>query len=412
MLEILRTGGWLTRQRLLTYPAILLALFTIAGIALLATSHAGRDAYGRPLGTDFSAVWTAGREVNRGQPARPYDVAAYRSDQEKLFGASDEFYIWPYPPYSLAVASILAHLPYAAAFLLWQGIMLALYLGVVFAALRQARVATSAVLIAALAYPAVFINLMHGQNGFLTAALLGGALIFLSDRPLLAGLGFALLAYKPHFALLIVPALLAGGRWRTMAAAVTGLAIMTLASLFAFGAAPWHGFFADLSFTRAMLEQGAAGFAKLQSPFASLRLLGGGVAFAYAVQGIVSAVLLIVIALLWRSAADFRLKAAALLAASLIATPYGFDYDMVVLGPALAFAVSYGLEKGFRAYEKSGLALVWIAPLFARPVAGALLIPLGPLVIALFLGGLILRARADGLDIREPDTAKVPLRFG
>ncbi|MEI9915637.1 MAG: hypothetical protein WDN29_07295 [Methylovirgula sp.] len=37
-----------------------------------------------------------------------------------------------------------------------------------------------------------------------------------------------------------------------------------------------------------------------------------------------------------------------LIAANLAATPYAFDYDLVALGPALAFALSYGLDKGFR----------------------------------------------------------------
>ena len=43
-------------------------------------------------------------------------------------------------------------------------------------------------LLLALAYPAVFINLGHGHNGFLTAALLGGALVLLDRRPLVAGI--------------------------------------------------------------------------------------------------------------------------------------------------------------------------------------------------------------------------------
>ena len=34
-------------------------------------------------------------------------------------------------------------------------------------------------------FPAVFINAGHGQNGFLTAALLGGGLVLLEKRPML-----------------------------------------------------------------------------------------------------------------------------------------------------------------------------------------------------------------------------------
>ncbi len=53
------------------------------------------------------------------------------------------------------------------------------------------------------AFPAVFINIGHGQNGFLTAALLGGALHWLDRKPWLAGILIGMLAYKPQFGVLI-----------------------------------------------------------------------------------------------------------------------------------------------------------------------------------------------------------------
>jgi alpha-1,2-mannosyltransferase len=402
MFQTLRTGAWLTRQRLRVYPALLLAAFVIAGLALAATARHGTDVFGHPLGADFTEVWTAGHAVNQGDPARPYDLAAYKRDQDRLFGASDGFYIWPYPPFFLAIAAALALCPYGLAFAVWQGSTLALYLAAIFRALRPARLPARQTLLAALAFPVVFINLTHGQNGFLTAGLLGGALILLPGRPIAAGLCFALLAYKPHLGLLIVPALVAGGCWRTLATGAVGLAAMTLASLAAFGTAPWRGFFAHLDFSRAMLEAGAAGFGKFVSPFAAIRLAGGSVAFAYAGQAVVTASLLAAVIVVWRSKADFRLKAATLIAANLAATPYVFDYDLAVLGAALAFALSYGIDKGFRAYEKSGLALIWIAPLLARPLASGLFVPIGPPVILLFVAGLVLRARADASSPEHP----------
>ncbi len=392
MLEDLRTGAWLTRERLFAYPAILFVLFAAAALALLATSHGIIDAFGRPLGTDFSGIFTAGREVDEGHPGEPYHVAGFRSDQERIFGPSEDFYVWLYPPYFLALAALLGLLPYLAALVLWQATTLSLYFATVVAALRPAKLPIRPVLVAALAFPAVFINLLHGQNGFLTAALLGGGLSLLERRPLLAGLCFALLAYKPQFGVLLVPALVAGGYWRAGGAAALALAGITLATLAAFGASPWQGFLAHLDFTRMVVEQGAAGFAKNESPFAAVRLLGGGSDLGYAAQGTASCALIVTLTLLWGSAADFRLKAASLMAASLIATPQVFDYDMAILAPALALAVSYGIDKGFGPFEKTGLALVWIAPLLARPLASAALLPLGSIAVLLFFIGLVRRA--------------------
>jgi alpha-1,2-mannosyltransferase len=141
-----------------------------------------------------------------------------------------------------------------------------------------------------------------------------------------------------------------------------------------------------------VLEVGAAPFAKLTSPFAAVRLLGGSLPLAYAVQGTVTFALIVALFILWRSATDFRQKAAALMTATLIATPYFYDYDMAILTPALAFAVSYGVARGFGPFEKSGLAFVWITPALARIFAGVFLLPVGQIAVLLCFIGLFRRA--------------------
>jgi len=91
-------------------------------------------------------------------------------------------------------------------------------------------------LLLALAFPAVFVNLGHGHNGFLTAALIGAALVQLDRRPILAGLLFGCLAYKPQFGLLIPLVLAVSGRWRAFIAAAVTVAVLTLAVTLVFGA--------------------------------------------------------------------------------------------------------------------------------------------------------------------------------
>ena len=62
----------------------------------------------------------------------------------------------------------------------------------------------------------MLINIGHGQNGFLTAALLGGALVVLDRRPILAGILIGLLVYKPQYGLMIPIVLAVSGRWRAL----------------------------------------------------------------------------------------------------------------------------------------------------------------------------------------------------
>ncbi|MGN5509364.1 glycosyltransferase 87 family protein, partial [Campylobacter coli] len=68
-------------------------------------------------------------------------------------------------------------------------------------------------LLASAAFPAVWVTEGHGQNAFLTTALMGAGLAGLETRPWLAGVAFGLLTFKPHLGLLIPVLLLLNGRW-------------------------------------------------------------------------------------------------------------------------------------------------------------------------------------------------------
>jgi hypothetical protein len=240
------------------------------------------------------------------------------------------------------------------------------------------------------------VNLGHGHNGFLTAALMGGALVVLNERPILAGILFGLLAYKPQFGLLIPLVLVAGGYWRAFAAAAVTVALLALAVTGAFGVDVWTAFLASTHFTRTVvLEQGDTGWHKIQSVFSIVRMWGGGVPLAYALQ--TAATLFVAAALiwLWRSRAAFPLKAAALAVGTILATPYSLDYDLMLLAPAIAFLAADGLKRGFAPYEKTILAALWLVPLLARSIAHLALIPLAvPLMLLCFLL-LLRRAMSD-----------------
>jgi hypothetical protein len=82
--------------------------------------------------------------------------------------------------------------------------------------------------------------------------------------------------------------------------------------------------------------------------------------------------------------------AAALATASLLATPYVLDYDLMVLAIAIAFFARHGLQRGFGDFEISLLAVVWMVPLLSRGLAAATGIPLG-LIVLLALYVLVLR---------------------
>ncbi len=325
-----RNGDFVTRERIRLVSLALIAAFAVALAYMAATAHGRNDAMGRPLGTDFSNVYAAGTYVLDGEPAAPFDPARQYAREQEIFGSATPFYGWHYPPFFLGVAAALALLPYVPALVLWQVATLLLYLlairaivmaeslprspdeptgpasggpddrlrdirgqrgddGTVDPGFRFAHPGYKLWLLLALAYPAVFVNLGHGHNGLLTAALIGGALVLLDRRPLIAGILFGLLVYKPQFGILIPLVLVATGRWKCFAAAAFTVAALALVTTLAFGSEVWTAFFDSTHFTRVVvLEAGGTGWHKIQSVFATVRMWGGSVALAYALQSVVT----------------------------------------------------------------------------------------------------------------------------
>jgi hypothetical protein len=191
-------------------------------------------------------------------------------------------------------------------------------------------------------------------------------------------------------------ALVASRRWSTIAAAAATIAALVAISFATLGAGVWHAFIDSMTFTQTVvLEQGGTGWEKIQSIFSAARNWGADIRTAYAIQGALALTLAATLAWLWHGDAAFELKASALATASLLATPYVLDYDLVVLALAIAFFARHGFARGFRDYEISLLALAWIVPLLSRGVAGATGIPLGLIVMLALYGFTLNRALRD-----------------
>ena len=148
----------------------------------------------------------------------------------------------------------------------------------------------------------VFINALVGQNGFLTAALIGGTLYLIPIRPVLAGICLGLLTYKPQYGLLFPIVLIAAAHWRVfVSAGVTAIA-MVFVSWLAFGTESWLAFFHWMPmFSQAFLTEGKATWWKLQSLFSMVRYFGGTEQLAWAFQWVLTASVAVVLALMWRS---------------------------------------------------------------------------------------------------------------
>ena len=337
---------------------------------------------GLGIPTDFVNVWAAGKLVLDGHPALAYDWDIQRGIELALLGQEfPGYFAWHYPPPFLFVASQLAMLPYAAAFIGWMAASFIPYLAVM-----RGIIGRPFGLMFAAAFPMVFNNTLVGQNGFLTAALIGGTLYLLPVRPILAGICLGLLTYKPQYGLLFPLVLIAASHWRAfIAAGVTAIALACLSWL-AFGTESWLAFFHWMpKFSQAFLTEGKATWWKLQSIFSMVRYLGGSEALAWAFQWTLTASVATVLVLMWRSRVPYTLKAAALAVGTLLTTPYLFLYDMMVLAIPVAFLVRIGLKRGFRPYELpalgAALALFLTFTFTGEPTGFAINLIVGALIL-------------------------------
>ena len=334
---------WLVRV------CLVLAVVNVSLCAVAYSSHWWvYDVNGLGIPTDFINVWAAGRLVLDGVPAQAYDWDIQKQVEVAKLGQDFVgYFAWHYPPPFLFVASLLAKLPYQLAYIGWAAVSFLPFLVVM-----RAIVGRPFGYLLALAIPIAFINALVGQNGFLTAALIGGTLYLIPIRPVLAGICLGLLTYKPQYGLLFPIALIVAGQWRVFVSAGITAVVMAFASWLAFGIDSWLAFFHWMpQFSQAFLTEGKAPWWKLQSIFALVRYFGGSEPLGWAFQWVLTASVAVVMALIWRSRVPYTLKAAALAAGTLLTTPYLFMYDMMVLAIPVAFMVRIGLKSGFRAYE-------------------------------------------------------------
>jgi arabinofuranan 3-O-arabinosyltransferase len=233
----------------------------------------------------------------------------------------------------------------------------------------------------------VLTNTLVGQNGFLTASLIGGVLYLMPMRPVLSGICLGLLSYKPQYGLLFPLVLIAASQWTVFATAAIVAVAMAALSWLAFGTESWQAFLHWLPmFSQAFLTEGKAPWWKLQSLFALIRFFDGTEQLAWILQWTMTATVGVGLALMWRSPVRYSLKAAALAAGTLLTTPYLFMYDMMVLAIAVAFLVRVGLKTGFRRYELPALACA-LALIVTFILMG---VPVG-LGATLIVAGVILR---------------------
>lgn len=349
---------------------------------------------GEPVLPDFGIFYAAGRLALEGHATAAYDAATLTTTFHDLFAVQPGAVSWNYPPPLLLPVTALAALPYLAAAGLW-GIA---GLGGFVAALRL-LVPGNALLLAGLLFPGTTMALLAGQTGLLVAAALGGGLALLQRRPVMAGMLLGLLVLKPNLAVLVPLALVAGGHGRALATATATALLLALLALAAFGPEPWYGFVTNLRTVAGWDEAGLLRSWRMPSVYMQLKCVGlpGAVAMTAQLATALGAAVAVVWS--WRRATPDAIRGAVLVAAIPLASPYVFEYDLVLLVVAVLLLWRDGLARGWHRAEASGLLLVWVLAVLPPAASERLGFHPGVLFTALLLGLALGRARkVPGVD--------------
>jgi len=382
--------------------AVTIALLYAAVIAVIHLDGR-RDALrgGTPLYTDFTTFYAAALQL-RHEPAENLyipermhqaELAAARAASDVPLGEAQTraigYAAWMYPPIAILLAAPFGFLGYLWAYFGWLAATLAVYL----AAMGQVLVRREA-WVYALAAPPVFYNAMYGQTGFLTAGLLGLGLANVAYRPTLAGICIGLASFKPHFGILIPLALVAGGHWKPFGVATITVVGAVVASIAVYGADPWYAYIGTLGHHFGGFEAGAFEWRAMVSILAALQMSGIALEQAWTLQYLAAAAAALATVWAWHGAVtddDCRLAAAAVCAATLLAVPLAYTYDLVLAVPAAGWIWRDLRERGGASAEYALLGVTAMLALVLKPLSYKLGLQLGPCISLVLLGLAIWR---------------------
>ena len=279
---------------------------------------------------DYDAFFVAGRMFWEGRLEDAYFAETLIAAQAEILGVQS-FMPWTYPPHFIVVTAMLSLVPVWLGYALFTGLTLLFYLIM----LRNITPGLFTVVII-FTFPAALICIRTGQNGFLIAGLIAYFILNIEHSKVRASASLALLSFKPHFLPLMY--LLAALRRQTLVilGGLFGTALLLISASLIFGFGIWPAFQNSVNESGIFLREGFYPLFRMTSLYAALHTLGAPPNIAFVAQILlaltaIGAVLLAKI----KSWPRHQLLATAVMG-SLFISPYAYDYDLQILGVALA----------------------------------------------------------------------------
>lgn len=341
-----------------------------------------------PIGADFIVFWTAAILTATDRLPEIFDYQKFHAAQTALLGYEYQLRIWSYPPHFLFYLFPLSWLAYLPAYITWNVVTFTAYVSTI--TIHRSPVLTVLALAVA---PATFINIVCGQNGFISGACYVGGLLLRKHSPIFSGVLFGLLSYKPHLGILIPIILVAERNWRTLFSGVLTCALLVACSVFVHGQESWMLYASETIRNTTIVLEKVEGFLTYMMPtiFMSGRIYGFEQQTNYLLQAIMSVI--VVVGTYWavRRTDDFMLRTAIVCVGAFLSSPYALGYDMTIVSAAIIMVVEIGQRTGFLWGEGVILTMVWFLPIAVIFLnAGGM--PVAPVIVGLLFLMLMNRA--------------------
>lgn len=386
---------WLNERRIRVYPRLFLIVY-MGGLAYWAAEHFWvAEVATTALRNDFAGFWSVGHLVLEGRAWEAYDPSLVFAIEATLVPEYEMYLHWFYPPQFFFLVGPLALLPYFAAFVVWVGATCACL-----AVATRVWAPHPTTLWLFMASPGLIWILRYGQTGVLAAALLSGALYFMTrGYHYRAGILIALLTFKPQLGVLVPFALIAGKQWRVFAAATLATIFIMGASALVFGLETWPSFIDAINLAMTLQSHDALPQDQVVSLYAPLRTAGISDQTALVLQIALGLAVLVLVLQVWQRFGVCRMSVALLLAGSVLVSPKVLSYDLAVFAPAIAILVWDGIERGWFLGERTSYIILWFWPLISGAVGDLVGVQVGVCGSLILFFLILRRIRMFGTDL-------------
>lgn len=277
---------------------------------------------------DFRVFWAAGKLALESRITEIFDNDSLNAVHQIDPNA---WMPWLYPPGYLIFVTPFGTVSFGVAWIIFSLISIT----AVALALKPFTGQAKPLWVGCVFAPAFATALVIGQNSLLWVSGIAAAIWALrSGKDYRAGFFIGLLTLKPQLGLLIPLALLAIGAWRTiLAATITAILVAVIPTLI-YGVEYWTLLGENMSRHSVKVQENIATLPHLVSIFSMLTQLGVSLSDALIVQWVFAAIGAVIVFLTWRAkSVSLDVKAAVLLAATLISVPYVWYYEAALFIP-------------------------------------------------------------------------------